>query len=61
MNKLDIDKAFVSTYDRFLFEFDRDHEKTPSQLKEIEKHRRIAEFRDSVVRPQEETIDWEGF
>ena len=46
MNNDDIDKAYVSPYDRFLFEFDACHEKTASQLKEIKKHQRIFAQRD---------------
>ena len=42
----DIDKAYVSPYDKFLFEFDCHHEKSASQLKEIAKHQRIASRRD---------------
>lgn len=42
----DIDKAYVSPYDKFLFEFDANHQKSASQLKEIEKHQRIALMRD---------------
>ncbi|MGL6029288.1 MAG: CBU_0585 family protein [Legionella sp.] len=42
----DIDKAYVSPYDKFLFEFDASHQKSASQLKEIKKHQRIALMRD---------------
>ena len=42
----DIDKAYVSPYDRFLYEFDACHEKSASQLKEINKYRRIFALRD---------------
>ncbi len=48
MNKHDIDKAYVSPYDRFLFEFDATHDKSASQLKEIKKHQRIALLRDQA-------------
>lgn len=41
MNSNDIDKAYVSPYDKFLFEFDATHSKSASQLKEINKHKRI--------------------
>lgn len=43
----DIDKTYVSPYDRFLFEFDASHEKSASQLKEIKKHQRIFALRDT--------------
>jgi hypothetical protein len=45
----DIDKAYVSPYDRFLFEFDATHEKSASQLKEIKKHERIFALRDTPM------------
>ena len=48
MNQQDIDKAYVSPYDRFLFEFDSTHPRTSSQLQEIKKHQRITELRDNV-------------
>lgn len=46
MSTYDIDKAYISPYDKFLFDFDKSHAKTPSQLIEIEKHLRIAKMRD---------------
>ena len=47
-NSFEIDKHFVSPYDKFLRKFDEEHpEKSASQLKEIEKHRKIAEKRDA--------------
>ncbi len=49
MNSYDIDKAYVSPYDRFLFEFDACHEKSASQLKEIKKYQRIFAQRDQAV------------
>ena len=61
MNKHDIDKAYVSPYDRFLFEFDATHEKSASQLKEIEKHRRIALLRDDAHPKNGDDGVWKGF
>ena len=55
MTAHDIDKFYVSPYDKFLYTFDKEHEKTASQLKEIEKHRRIANLRDNPD-PLEENI-----
>ena len=49
MNSYDIDKAYVSPYDRFLYEFDACHEKSASQLKEIKKHQRIFALRDDAT------------
>ncbi len=61
MNNHDIDKAYVSPYDRFLFEFDATHDKSASQLKEIQKHKRIAIRRDDANPTIEELEIWEGF
>lgn len=49
MTSYDIDKAYVSPYDRFLFEFDANHEKSASQLKEIKKYKRIFALRDTAT------------
>jgi hypothetical protein len=57
----DIDKAYVSPYDEFLFRFDHDHAKSASQQKEINKHRRIAELRDNQTSDVDNTVIWEGF
>lgn len=54
MTSYDIDKAYVSPYDRFLFEFDANHEKSASQLKEIKKYKRIFALRDT---PTAESIE----
>lgn len=35
MSKKDIDKAFVSPIDKFLFQFDAEHEKSASQKKRL--------------------------
>ena len=48
MNQQDIDKAYVSPYDRFLFEFDATHPRSVAQLQEIAKYQRIFELRDHV-------------
>ncbi len=61
MSKHDIDKAFVSPYDRFLYQFDATHKKSASQLKEIKKHQRIATLRDNAnPSPNEEEV-WQDF
>lgn len=57
----DIDKAYVSPYDKFLYTFDNHHEKTASQLKEIAKHQRIAELRDNAKACQSENELWGAF
>lgn len=57
----DIDKAYVSPYDKFLFEFDATHEKTESQIKEIKKNARIAHMRDDKEYHQSKSEIWEEF
>ncbi len=61
MNKIDIDKAYVSPIDKFLFSFDSTHEKTESQLREIKKHQRIAALRDHPRAKGDEEKIWEEF
>ncbi|MDI1351933.1 MAG: hypothetical protein PSV35_04050 [bacterium] len=58
---MDIDKAYVSPYDKFLFEFDAKHNKTASQIKEIEKNQRIANMRDNKDYIDEQDEIWSGF
>ena len=60
MSKNDIDKAYVSPYDKFLFEFDAKHQKSKSQLKEIKKYERIFYLRDHPVEKDEGEI-WGEF
>lgn len=57
----DIDKAYVSPYDKFLFEFDASHQKTASQLREIEKHQRIALMRDDKEYIDPNSAIWADF
>ncbi|KTD15963.1 Uncharacterised protein [Legionella lansingensis] len=59
--KPDIDKAYVSPYDKFLSKFDATHKKSASQLKEIKKHQRIFYLRDNPNPKDEEGEIWEGF
>lgn len=61
MSNNDIDKAYISPYDKFLFEFDATHEKSKSQLKEIKKHERIAYLRDNAEPKDEDGEIWETF
>lgn len=56
----DLDKSYVSPVDEFLFTFDKNHPKTASQKREIEKHRRIAKKRDQAVDGPLDTL-WEKF
>lgn len=57
----DINKAYVSPDDKFFYQFDRDHEKSPSQLKEINKHKRIAYLRDHAEGDGGVSEIWEDF
>jgi hypothetical protein len=61
MSTNDIDKTYVSPYDKFLFEFDATHEKTKSQLKEIKKYLAIAEKRDNKEYSDKNSEIWESF
>ncbi|KTC85209.1 CBU_0585 family protein [Legionella brunensis] len=61
MSNQDIDKAYVSPYDKFLYEFDATHEKSKSQLKEIKKHQRIFYLRDNPNPEGDKDEIWEGF
>lgn len=61
MSNSDIDKAYVSPYDKFLFEFDATHKKSASQIKEIEKHERIAHMRDDKEYKDDKGEIWEEF
>ncbi len=61
MNNNDIDKAYVSPYDKFLFEFDATHSKSASQLQEIKKHQRIAIMRDNPDYQANQGEIWEAF
>ena len=60
-NDIDIDKAYVSPYDKFLFEFDAKHAKSASQMKEIQKHEQIALMRDNKDYPENSSEIWTEF
>ena len=61
MSDNDIDKAYVSPYDKFLFEFDETHAKSESQIKEIQKHEHLARVRDDKNFKDEKGEIWEEF
>ena len=61
MSKHDINKAYVSPYDKFLFQFDATHEKSLSQLKEIKKYQRIFALRDNPDAQEGLGEIWEEF
>ena len=57
----DIDKAYFSPYDKFLREFDSKHPKSASQLKEIDKHKLLAEIRDNKDYVEMNSELWKDF
>ncbi len=61
MSSDDIDKAYVSPYDKFLFGFDATHEQSASQIKESIKHERIAHMRDDKDYKDVKGGLWEEF
>ncbi len=61
MSTHDIDKAYISPYDKFLFEFDVTHDLSASQIKEIEKHKRIAQMRDDKDYKNDKGEIWSAF
>ena len=61
MSSNDIDKAYVSPYDKFYFTFDAEHPKSVSQSKEIKKYERIALLRDNATAAKEEEVIWTEF
>lgn len=61
MSTIDIDKFYVSPIDKFLYKYDATHEKSASQVKEIEKHARIALLRDDANAREEDSEIWSGF
>jgi len=61
MNKNDVDKSFISPYDKFLFEFDATHAKSASQLKEIKKYQQIFALRDDADHKVPQDAIWEEF
>lgn len=61
MSKYDINKAYVSLYDKFLYKFDLKHKPSASQLKEIKKHQRIAYLRDNAKHNKSTDEIWEDF
>lgn len=61
MSAMDIDKFYVSPYDKFLREYDSKHVKTTSQIKEIDKHARIAHLRDEKIQTQDQDKIWSDF
>ena len=63
MNEFDIDKAYVSEYDKLLKNFDREHALSESQLQEINKYKRINALRDAsaTTAGKESGVFWEEF
>lgn len=69
MLRLDLKKGYVSSMDQFLADFDKKHpNRSKNQLREIEKHQRIANLRDNQISGQEDSKPcckkesvWENF
>lgn len=62
MNEFDIDKAYVSQYDKLLRKFDQEHEPSESQLQEINKYKRINALRDDATTADtKDSTEWEKF
>lgn len=61
MNQVDLDKFYVSPYDKMFHGFDQKREKSASQQKEIDKHARIARLRDDPTAHEGDKDIWEGF
>ncbi|STX29816.1 Uncharacterised protein [Legionella beliardensis] len=61
MSSQDIDKAYISPYDKFFYQFDKDHQKSYSQSVEIKKHERIAKLRDNADAERTEGEIWQDF
>lgn len=57
----DIEKAYVSPYDKFFYKFDATHERSASQLKEFIKHQRIFMLRDNPEAGEIKSEIWEEF
>ena len=61
MNLQDIDKFYVSDYDKFMRKFDREHPQSKSQLNEIAQHEKIANLRDNVQENDKQSDIWSDF
>lgn len=61
MNKHDLNKAYVSPYDKVFHQFDRTHPMSPSQLKEYLKYQRIFNLRDNPQPTKNNDELWEDF
>jgi hypothetical protein len=61
MSSDDIDKAYISPYDKFFYEFDEEHQKSLSQAVEINKHERIARLRDNANTDSTQDEIWQDF
>ncbi|WP_131783163.1 CBU_0585 family protein [Legionella gresilensis] len=61
MSSSDIDKAYISPYDEFFYEFDEEHKKSHSQMVEIKKNERVARLRDNAEPDPSQNEIWEEF
>lgn len=63
MNQNKILRNYVSDLDKFLNEFNKTHDVSATQRKEIDKHRKISQLRDTASKAGTEPKHklWEGF
>ena len=57
----EIDKKYISPYDKLLHGFDATHAPTASQQREIDKHEKIFKQRDHVNLDTQEDVLWDKF
>lgn len=57
----DIDKSYISSIDRFLFEFDNNHVLSDSQIQEIKKYQKIFNLRDNANTDEAKEGIWKEF
>ncbi|WP_367606342.1 CBU_0585 family protein [Legionella sp. W05-934-2] len=60
-NTIDIDKFYVSPYDKMFHGFDKTHKLSESQKREIAKHQRIAKLRDNADIADGDRAIWDKF
>lgn len=61
MSKHDINKAYVSPYDKFFHQFDKDHEPSLAQLAEKNYYKELGLLRDHAKPKKPIDKIWEEF
>ena len=61
MRPPDIDKAYISPYDKLLHQLELTYPLSASQIKEINKHKRIALMRDDATAAHGNAPLWDKF